>query len=93
MKNSRQFYLVMLLCLLPYSSQADTVTVHGFIAQGLTQAKGSNAVNDDGKVSTALTELGVNASWAISSRLKLSGQLVYLNGGNRYPEGGRLDYL
>lgn len=93
MKNSRQFYLAMLLCLLPYSSQADTVTVHGFIAQGLTQAKGSNAVNDDGKVSTALTELGVNASWAISSRLKLSGQLVYLNGGNRYPEGGRLDYL
>ncbi len=73
--------------------QADTLHVHGFLAQGVTQAKNSNAINNDGDVSLALTELGVNAKWELFPRLKLSGQVVYLNGGNRYPEGARLDYL
>ncbi|GHG76800.1 hypothetical protein GCM10010919_31940 [Alishewanella longhuensis] len=93
MKNSRQFYLLISLCLLPLSIQAESLSVHGFLAQGLAQAKKSNAVNNSGDLSAALTEVGINANWKVSSRLKLSGQLVYLNGGNRYPEGGRLDYL
>lgn len=93
MKINQQAYCIILFCCLPLMVSAETVSVHGFLAQGLTQAKGSNAVNDNGDLSAALTELGINASWVLSPRLKLSGQLVYLNGGNRYPEGARLDYL
>ncbi len=65
---------------------------HGFIAQGLIDVDGSNFVNDDGSISPKLTELGINASYQLSSNLRLAGQVVYLNGGNRYAEGVRVDY-
>jgi len=91
--NERLLVLVTPLLLFVTAAQAEPISVHGFLAQGITQARGSNAINDDGDLSTALTELGINAKWNIYSRLKLSGQLVYLNGGNRYAEGARLDYL
>ncbi|WJG09518.1 TonB-dependent receptor [Aliiglaciecola sp. LCG003] len=66
---------------------------HGFIAQGVIQAKHTNYIEDDGDVSLKLSELGLNASYNISSRLRVAGQAVYLSGGNRYPEGARIDYL
>ncbi|MFT4993571.1 MAG: hypothetical protein ACI965_000591 [Paraglaciecola sp.] len=71
----------------------ENLQLHGFVAQGLIQARNSNFVNDDGDVSVKLTEAGINASYRISSRIRVAGQGVYLNGGNRYPEGARLDYL
>ncbi|MBN7819119.1 TonB-dependent receptor [Bowmanella yangjiangensis] len=66
---------------------------HGFLSQGMMQASDSNFVNDSGDVSFKLTEVGVNLSYQISPTLRLASQAVYLNGGNRYPEGVRLDYL
>lgn len=65
---------------------------HGFISQGLIDVDGSNFVNDNGEVSSELTELGINASYQLSSNFRLAGQVVYLNGGNRYAEGTRIDY-
>lgn len=70
-----------------------TIEWHGFLAQGIAQAASSNAINDSGEVSAALTEVGINARMSVTERMSWSGQLVYLNGGNRYPEGARLDYL
>lgn len=91
---NKYLQLITLLLLLSYSSvNAEEFSIHGFLAQGLTQAKKSNAINDDGELSAALIELGLNAQWALTSRVRLSGQVVYLNGGNRYPQGSRLDYL
>jgi len=94
MKNNASFSLLMvpLLFCMP-TLHADPLSVHGFIAQGLTQAKNSNAVNNDGDVSTELTEVGVNAKWTLYPKIKVAGQVVYLNGGNRYANGARLDYL
>jgi hypothetical protein len=66
---------------------------HGFIAQGLAQASDSNAINNSGKLSAALTEIGINSRWQLTEQIRVAGQVVYLNGGNRYPEGARLDYL
>ncbi|MBC3765904.1 TonB-dependent receptor [Neptunicella marina] len=74
-------------------TQAEEINWHGFIAQGLIQAKDSSFINKDGDISTELTEVGINASYQLSPELRLSGQAVYLNGGNRYPDGARLDYL
>lgn len=65
----------------------------GFAAQGLILAEDSNYVNDNGELSTGLTELGLNGRYSLASDWHLAGQLVYLNSGNRYPEGARLDYL
>lgn len=75
------------------ATAADNWHWHGFISQGLMQARESNFVNDDGAVSTELTEFGVNGSYQFSADLRLSGQLMYLDGGNRYASGGRVDYL
>ena len=66
--------------------------LHGFISQGLIDVDGSNFVNDDESLSAELTELGLNASYQLSSTLRLTGQVVYLDGGNRYAKGGRIDY-
>ncbi|NQY87522.1 MAG: hypothetical protein HRT51_07190 [Colwellia sp.] len=66
--------------------------LHGFVSQGIIDVNGSNFVNDDGSLSTELTELGLNASYQLNSTLRLTGQVVYLNGGNRYAEGVRIDY-
>ncbi|MEO3677705.1 hypothetical protein ABGI61_01635 [Rheinheimera sp. FR7-31] len=66
---------------------------NGFIAQGLIRAQDSSFVNDDGDWSAALTELGLNARYQLAPAWHLSGQTVYLDGGNRYPPGLRLDYL
>lgn len=67
--------------------------VHGFLSQGAIKASGSDFVNDDQKTSFELTEIGLNASYQVNNSMRLAGQLVYLNGGNRYAEGARLDYL
>jgi hypothetical protein len=66
--------------------------LHGFVSQGLIDVDGSNFVNDDGALSAELTELGLNGSYQLSSTLRLTGQAVYLDGGNRYAKGIRVDY-
>ena len=66
--------------------------IHGFIAQGIIKVDGSNFVNDDGELSAELTEVGLNVSYQLNSLFRLTGQVTYLEGGNRYNEGIRLDY-
>jgi len=66
--------------------------IHGFIAQGVIDVNGSNFVNDSKDPTFKLTEIGLNASYQYSTNLRLTTQGVYLNGGNRYSEGARIDY-
>jgi len=66
--------------------------IHGFIAQGIVKADGSNFVNDDGELSIELTEVGLNGSYQLTSSVRLTGQVTYLEGGNRYNDGIRIDY-
>jgi len=72
--------------------QGENFQVHGFAAQGIIDVNGSNYVNDDGALSTELTEIGLNASYSLTQTLRLAGQIVYLDGGNRYDDGVRVDY-
>jgi predicted porin len=71
----------------------ENVQIHGFIAQGIIDVNGSNFVSDDKNISLELTEVGVNASYQLTSDIRLAGQAVYLDGGNRYNKGVRVDYL
>lgn len=77
----------------PVSSANNDFDWHGFIAQGLIQSADSDFVNNDGDLSTELTEVGVNASYQLTPTLRATGQLAYINGGNRLSEGLKLDYL
>lgn len=89
--------VMSVLLLLCFCSQAQSddgkIKWHGFAAQGIIQAEGSNFVNNDGDVSLELTEIGLNASYRINRHFRVAGQGVYLNGGNRFANGARLDYL
>jgi hypothetical protein len=76
-----------------YSIFADSLNLNGFVAQGVIQASDSNFVTDDGGISLKLTEIGVNSSYRINSAFRVAAQAVYLDGGNRYPDGLRVDYL
>lgn len=67
--------------------------VHGFLAQGVINVDGSDFVNDDKTLSAELTEVGINGSFQSFDNLRFTGQAVYLNGGNRYTNGLRVDYL
>ncbi|MBO9489664.1 hypothetical protein J7384_04730 [Endozoicomonas sp. G2_1] len=77
----------------PMSNANKNFDWHGFIAQGLIQSSDSDFVNNDGDLSTELTEVGVNASYQLTPTLRATGQLAYINGGNRLSEGVKLDYL
>ena len=89
-----RFYGLLIIVLsAQHSMAADNFHFNGFIAQGVQQAKDTNFVDQDGDVSFALTEIGINARWQFNDRWSANGQLVYLNAGNRYPEGVRVDYL
>jgi hypothetical protein len=86
--------LTTIICLFSSHASAseENFQLHGFISQGLIDVDGSNFVNDDGALSAELTELGLNGSYQLSSTLRLTGQVVYLDGGNRYAKGMRIDY-
>jgi len=71
----------------------NNLQIHGFLSQGIAKSIGSDFVNDDQDASLELTEVGINASYKISPTLRAAGQLVYIDGGNRYADGARLDYL
>lgn len=75
-----------------YELNNESWQVHGFLAQGIIDVNGTNFVSDEDELSTDLTELGVNASYRVNDIIRLTGQAVYLNGGNRYVEGARIDY-
>jgi hypothetical protein len=66
--------------------------LHGFVSQGIIDANDSNFVNDNGKPSAELTEVGLNATYQLTESLRVAGQIVYLDGGNRYAKGARVDY-
>jgi hypothetical protein len=76
-----------------YCLHAKSLKINGFIAQGIIQAADSNFVENDGDVSIKLTEVGVNSSYRINPSFRVAGQAVYLEGGNRYRDGFRVDYL
>jgi hypothetical protein len=73
-------------------SKAKKFSVHGFLSQGIIDVDGSDFVNDDGELSAELTELGLNASYQLNEDFRFAAQVVYLDGGNRYAQGLRLDY-
>jgi len=91
------FILLFVLSFLPtvgYSkSGSSDWQWHGFVAQGLIDVNHSNFVDNNSGLSPKLTELGINSSYNFLSNVRVAGQLVYLNGGRRYAEGVRLDYL
>jgi hypothetical protein len=86
--------LTVLFCVYSTCSIAteQNFQLHGFISQGVIDVDGSNFVNDDEDISAELTELGLNASYQLNPSLRLTGQVVYLDGGNRYAKGVRIDY-
>ena len=86
-------FAVALSLLSVWAEAADQdIQIHGFAAKGLIDVRGSDFVNDDGSLSTELTELGINGSYQLSTNFRLTGQVVYLDGGNRYAKGFRVDY-
>ncbi len=81
------------LCLATMSVCAGEFSVHGFVAQGLTQSINSHFITNNNEITTDLTEMGLNGRYQWSDDVSLVGQLTYLDGGNRFEQGTRLDYL
>ncbi|RWW92992.1 TonB-dependent receptor [Aestuariirhabdus litorea] len=72
---------------------AEELVVHGFVSQGLVYTDHNGYIDDDAGWSGKLSSAALNGSVQLGERWRLAGQGMYLNGGNRYREGGRLDYL
>lgn len=88
-------HLVMTLFLWAASTSvfaAPSIAFHGFLAQGIIQSQGSEFIGEPDKWSLNLTETGINARITMNNKIQLVAQAVYLDGGNRYPQGARLDY-
>ena len=66
---------------------------HGYISQGITQSKDSSFITDNDDVTGGLTEIGLNGYYQLAENISIAGQINYLDGGNRFEQGVRLDYL
>jgi len=97
--NKMSYRLMCLSALFTFNAiaqddySAEPLKIHGFVAQGAIDVDGSNFVNNDGELSFKLTEIGLNTSYQISDDFRFAAQAVFLNGGNRYNEGIRVDYF
>ncbi|WP_426415313.1 hypothetical protein [Aestuariirhabdus sp. LZHN29] len=67
--------------------------MHGFVSQGLIYTDHNGYIDDDSGWTGKLSSAALNGSVQVTERVRVAGQAMYLNGGNRYREGGRLDYL
>ncbi|NMH59814.1 hypothetical protein [Alteromonas ponticola] len=87
--------LIIFACMLLVvtGAVAQQTSWHGYISQGVTQSINSRFVTDNDAITAELTELGFNGRIQFNASLALVGQLVYLDGGNRFEQGSRLDYL
>ncbi|MCW8109943.1 hypothetical protein OPS25_15665 [Alteromonas ponticola] len=89
----KKLIIFALMVLFASVAAAQQTSWHGYVSQGVTQSSGSHFVTDNEAITTELTELGINGRYQFNSSLALVGQFVYLDGGNRYEQGSRLDYL
>lgn len=85
--------LAVLLIILTHGACASEFSINGFVAQGVVKNQHTNFVSDKDDFVFDLTEIGLNTSYQVTKDLRVSGQVVYLNGGNRFDEGLKLDYL
>lgn len=97
--NKINYKLLCLSAVIAFSTlaqddnSAEPFKIHGFVAQGVIDVDGSNFVNNNGELSLELTEIGLNTSYKFADDFRFAAQAVYLNGGNRYNEGLRVDYF
>jgi len=98
MKNIKSFFCFILLLAWFGETQAADLTLsnwqwHGFLSQGIIDVNGSDFVSNDDSISSELTEVGINTSVQLLSNVRFATQAVYLDGGDRYSKGARIDYL
>ena len=66
---------------------------HGYVSQGVAQSSGSQFITDGNEITGELTEVGINGYYQLTENISVAGQVNYLDGGNRFEQGTRLDYL
>ncbi len=88
-------YIVYALWLASFNTVASSsdFSWHGYVSQGVTQSKGSRFITDNDDVTGELTEIGLNGYYQLAENISIAGQINYLDGGNRFEQGARLDYL
>lgn len=93
---NRISFATVLLCTWIYcanSVKGEEFSWHGYLSQGITQSINSQFITDDESITLELTEIGFNGHYQLSSNVSVAGQVVYLDGGNRFERGSRIDYL
>ncbi|MBE0439421.1 MAG: hypothetical protein IBX57_06645 [Gammaproteobacteria bacterium] len=86
-----------LLTFLSFSAFADTLLqdkmqIHGFASQGFIQTTDNNFFGDSENGSFDFTELGINASFQLSPKIRLASQLISRRAGEMYNGSLWLDY-
>lgn len=70
----------------------DRLQVHGFASQALVHTSENRWFGDSPEVSYEFTEIGLNASWRVTPRLLLAGQVLVRRAGDMYDGTPALDY-
>lgn len=86
-------YLALYSAVTSGSAVANQPLLHGYLSQGITYTDDNGYIEDDAGWSGDLTAVAVNGSLQLHDRWRIAAQGMYLNGGNRYREGTRLDYM
>jgi len=70
----------------------DHLQVHGFASQAAIHTSENRWFGDSPQVSFDFTEIGLNASWRVTPRLLMSGQVLVRRAGDMYDGTPALDY-
>lgn len=81
------------LSLVAKAATESDFTWHGYVSQGITQSIDSKFITTDNNITGELSEVGLNGRYQLATNLSVAGQVVYLDGGNRFKQGTRIDYL
>lgn len=90
-------YAILLLTLVTYPAFAqltkpESLKIHGFASQAYVHTSDNSFFGDSENGSLDFTELGINASYQLSPRLRLAGQLLSRRAGELYTGSPWLDY-
>jgi len=96
-KTNIQNLLLILILSIPALSYAETnwldrVQIHGFASQGLIFTSDNSFYGDSKHGSADFTELGINASLQLSSKIRIAGQALSRHAGDMDNGSPRIDY-
>ncbi len=88
-----RYFPILLLAAVDAQAMSDNLQFQGFASQGIIYAPDNAYFDEDTGLNFNYRELGLNASWSASDRVRLAGQLLSRRAGDLDDGDPKIDFL